>query len=320
MNVNTQTSENKTITANRPRHPLVAENDIGERDIRFAASDGYSLTGTLFTANAGQPHGNGPLVLISSATGAPRGFYRSFARELVAHGSRGVLTYDYRGLPDSPCPADFKGRINMRDWAHRDMPAAIRCLDDQAPGHPMVGIGQSFGGQALGICGRTERFERYCMVATLSGYWRNTDTAWRNLFMMHIVGLPITALLGRTARWMGLGEPIPATVFRDWARWCFHHEYFFDDPAVGARDGYASVRMPILSLGMTDDPWGTPKAIHALMKHYVNADITERWLAPENADGQPIGHLGFFRSRFRDTLWPGAVAWLLEGPKAPTLP
>ncbi|MDA4844316.1 alpha/beta hydrolase family protein [Hoeflea poritis] len=320
MNINAQTSENKEITAKNALKPLIADEDIEARDVRFTASDGYILTGTLFTAKAGQPHNNGPLVLVSSATGAPRGFYRSFARELVAHGSRGVLTYDYRGLPDSPRPQGFEGRINMRDWAHRDMPAAIRRLDEEAPGHAMVGIGQSFGGQALGICGRPERFQRYCMVATLSGYWRNTSTAWQNLVMMHVIGLPMTALLGRTARWMGLGEPIPATVFRDWARWCFHHEYFFDDPTVGAREGYARVRMPILSLGMTDDPWGTPKAIHALMKHYVNADITERWLTPENAGGQPIGHLGFFRSRFRDTLWPSTVSWLLEGPEPPTRP
>ncbi len=201
----------------------------------------------------------------------------------------------------------------MRDWAHFDMPAAMQRLDEEAPGHPMVGIGQSFGGQALGICGRPDRFDRYCMVACLSGYWRNTDTPWQNLVMMHMVGLPITAVLGRTARWMGLGEPFPSTVFRDWAKWCFHHEYFFDDPKVGARAGYATVRMPVLSLGMTDDLWGTPRAVNALMKHYTNADITERWLSPDDAGGQPIGHLGFFRSRFRDTLWPDVVSWVLNG-------
>ena len=112
-------------------------------------------------------------------------------------------------------------------------------------------------------------------------------------------GLPVTAVLGRTASWMGLGESIPGRFFRDWTRWCNHPEYFFDDPTVGARSGYATVRIPILSVGMTDDPWGTPRAVHGLMKHYVNADITERWLTPQDGGGQPIGHLGFFRSRFR---------------------
>ena len=54
----------------------------------------------------------------------------------------------------------------------------------------MVGVGQSFGGQALGICADPMRFERYCMVASLSGYHRGTDTPWRNLIMMNLLGVP----------------------------------------------------------------------------------------------------------------------------------
>ena len=215
-------------------------------------------------------------------------------------------------MPEAPRPEGWNDRINMRDWAHHDMSAAMAFLDRQAPGHPMVGVGQSFGGQALGICGDPGRFERYCMVASLSDYHRGTDTPWRNLVMTNLFGLPVTAVLGRTASWMGLGESIPGTVFRDWTRWCNYPEYFFDDPAVGARAGYATVRIPILSVGMTDDPWGTPRAVHGLMKHYVNADISERWLTPKDGSGQAIGHLGFFHSRFRDTLWPNVIEWLLD--------
>lgn len=290
--------------------PLPATSEVFEQTVSILAEDGFQLAGTLFT---GTPAGSGPLVLISSATGAPRGFYHAFSRELVQSGFRAVLTYDYRGMPESPAPSGWNGRINMRDWAHKDMSAAMAHLDQQSPGHPMVGVGQSFGGQALGICTNPMRFERYCMVASLSGYYRGTDTPWRNYFMMNVLGIPTTAILGKTAPWMGLGESIPATVFRDWTRWCNHPEYFFDDPQVGAREGYATVRLPILTVGMTDDPWGTPRAVHGLMKHYVNADITERWLSPEDAGGQPIGHLGFFRSRFRETLWPEVIDWLRRG-------
>ena len=308
MNISAQPSD---IAKDRNVDPQGADVEI--KQIHFDATDGFRLAGTLFSGAPSLPPANGPLVLVSAATGAPRGFYAAFARHLVAHGCRAVLTYDYRGLPDSPRPEGFRGRINMRDWARLDMPAAIRRLDREAPGHAMVGVGQSFGGQALGLCGMPQRFDRYVMVACLSGYWRHTDTPWQNLVSMHVVGLPLTALLGRTARWMGLGEPFPASVFRDWARWCFHPEYFFDDPAVGAREGYATVDMPVLCLGMTDDVWGTPRAVHALMKHYVHADIEERWLSPRDAGGQPIGHLGFFRSRFRDTLWPDVTDWIVNG-------
>jgi predicted alpha/beta hydrolase len=308
MNISAQPTE----MTDKSGTVIVTAPDVSEVTIRIEASDGFPLAGTLFSPGQTLPAANGPLVLVSSATGAPRGFYSAFARHLVASGCRAVLTYDYRGLPDSPRPDTFAGRIGMRDWAQRDMPAAMQRLDREAPGHPMVGVGQSFGGQALGLCGTPDRFQRYCMVACLSGYWRNTDTPWQNLLMMHGVGLPVTAVLGRTARWMGLGEPFPASIFRDWAKWCFHHEYFFDDPGLGAREGYATVTMPILSLGMTDDVWGTPRAVQALMKYYVNADIEERWLSPQDAGGS-IGHLGFFRSRFRETLWPDVVDWIVRG-------
>ena len=76
---------------------------------------------------------------------------------------------------------------------------------------------------------------------------------------------------------------------------------------------YKDVRTPILALGLTDDIWGTPKAVAALMKRYENAPVEERWISPDDAGGRKIGHLGFFRSRFADDLWPEFIGWLLDG-------
>ncbi len=76
--------------------------------------------------------------------------------------------------------------------------------------------------------------------------------------------------------------------------------------------GFAEVTTPILALGLTDDRWGTPRAVGALMRHYTNAPVETRWLSPADG-GAPIGHLGFFRSRFSQTLWPQFIGWLLEG-------
>lgn len=295
---------------NAPAPVMAGATPVRETVVTFECDDGFPLTGTLFTAESGQ--NSKPSVLISSATGAPRGFYASFARALVENGSRAVLTYDYRGTPQSPRPKGWTQRINMRDWAIQDMAAAMHRLDAEAPGHEMAGVGQSFGGQALGICGDPQRFSRYCLVASLSGYWRGTDTPWQNLISMNLVGLPVTALFGRTMPFMGLGESIPSSVFQDWTRWCNHHEYFFDDPQVGAREGYATVTIPLLSVGMTDDLWGTPRAVRGLLKHYSNADISEVWLSPDMTTEPKIGHLGFFRSRFRDTLWPDIIDWVLN--------
>lgn len=280
---------------------------VPQRDISFLTADGFRLAGTLF-----EGEGDGPLVLISSATAVPRGLYAAFAQNLVCAGARAALIYDYRGTGGSARPRGWNARISMKDWALLDLPAAAAALDGIAPGHRMVGVGQSYGGQALGLCGISGRFARYGMVATMSGYLKGLDDRTASL-RMNGIGVPVSLLFANTPRWLGIGEPIPGTVFRDWARWCRMSDYFFDDPNLPETDRYSNVRTPILAFGLTDDRWGTPRAIAALMRHYHSAPVELRWLSPDDGGGHPIGHLGFFRSRFAQTLWPQFVAWLLKG-------
>ena len=281
--------------------------EIRWRDIAFPTTDGFPLAGTLFEGD-----GDKPLVLISSATAVPRGSYAAFAETLVRAGARAALIYDYRGTGGSVRPRGWKNRINKKDWALLDLPAAAAALGAVASGLPVVGVGQSFGGQALGLCGISGRFQRYGMVATMSGYLKGLDDRTASL-RMNGVGVPVSLLFRDTPRWLGIGEPIPGSVFRDWARWCRMPDYFFDDPTLPETARYSNVRTPILALGLTDDHWGTPRAVAALMRHYGSAPVEQRWLSPQDAGGQPIGHLGFFRSRFAETLWPQFISWLLEG-------
>lgn len=280
--------------------------DVEEQDILFEATDGHPLAGTLFVGP-----GDGPLALISSAAAVPRRFYARFAEHLVARrGFRAALTYDYRGVSGSQPPRDWKTPALMLHWAERDFPAALSRLRAEAPDHPVVGVSQSFGGQALGLGGRHRDFRRYMMVATMTGHWANTAVPLKVFATMNLVGVPIALLSGRLPGWVGLGETLPGTVFRQWARWGRHPEYFFADPALDAQRRFAEVTTPILAIGATDDPWGTPKAQEALLKYYVNAPIERRWITPEQAGGT-VGHLGFFRSANRERLWEPAIDWLL---------
>ena len=286
-----------------------AANGATVTDISIETPDGFPIAGTLF-----EGQGSGPLILISGATAVPRGLYAGFAKACVAQGARAALIYDYRGVGGSQRPRGWRKRINYKDWALIDLPAAAARLDDIAPGHAMVGVGQSFGGQALGLSGIADRFDRYGMVATMTGYHRLLDdpTIWAR---MNLVGVPVSLFFKSMPRWLGLGEPIPTSCFRDWARWCRHPEYFFGDPDVPEVSRVAEVRTPILTLGMTDDPGGNPRATAKLMSYYSNAPVETRWLSPNEAGADKIGHLGFFRSRFAETLWPQFIAWLLDGRK-----
>lgn len=274
-------------------------------EIQFETTDHFPLHSTLMRGS-----GNGPMALISSAAAVPRGFYARFAEHLVSHhGFRAALIYDYRGVAGSQAPRHWKRPLLMRDWAHFDMPAALHRLELEAPDHPLVGIGQSFGGQVLALGGRSKRFSRYLMVATMTGYWGNTKPRFRVFSQMNLVGVPLATLLGKVPGQIGLGQTLPGTIFREWARWGRHREYFFADPTMDAARRFAEVETPILAIGLTDDPWGTPKAQQALLKYYNRAPTEIRWISPEEAGGR-VGHLGFFRSAFKDTLWQPAIDWL----------
>lgn len=278
------------------------------RDIAFEASDGFPLHGTMFEGK-----GDGPAVLISSAAAVPSTFYRHFAHQLLASGASRVLTYDYRGVTKSGTPKGWVPRLNMKDWGVLDFPAALDVLKRAAGNKPLVGIGHSYGGLALGLSNRSSDFERYTSLASLSGYYRNTAVPFSVFAKMNFVALPLAISLGRLPKWSGIGEELPGSVFQDWARWCRNPNFLFGDAKTPESGRFQSVRTPLLAVGVTDDPWGTPKAIDHLMAHYGNAPIVKLWLSPKQSTGGAVGHLGFFRKHHVATLWPPVIDWLLHG-------
>lgn len=267
------------------------------RNVAIPTKDGLTLVGTFF-----EGQGDGPAVLISSAAAVERRFYRAFAEGLIERGASAVLTYDYRGVGGSK--ARCRKALHMKDWGVLDLPAALCALKKLSPGRPVVGIGHSFGGVALGLCGVSDQFERYVMVASLNGYYGRTREPLKTYARMNLLGVPMALLLGKLPRAAGLGTELPGTIFRDWAKWCRHPEFFFADPKVPEVCRFEDVRIPVLSVGIADDSWGTPKAVSALLNHFPNAKVEETWLSPNDNDGQAIGHNGFFRKGVSDTLWP----------------
>lgn len=279
-----------------------------QKPLSFQTPDGFPLAGMLFEGD-----GHGPMVLISSATAVPQGFYAGFARALIGAGARAVLTYDYRGTGASLRPDGWRRRINYKDWALLDFPAALAALEGVVPGHRIVGVGQSYGGHALGLSGVADHFARYAMVATMTAAFRLLDDrfAWAR---MNLVGVPVTLFMRDTPRWLGIGQPIPGSCFRDWARWCGMDNYFFDDPGLPEKARFADVSLPILAIGLTDDHWATRRGVEDFVSRHPKASVEQRWFSPQDGGGAPVGHLGFFRSRFSQTLWPPLIDWLLGGP------
>ena len=276
---------------------------VGGRDLTLTTADGVTLPATLFRA---EPAGAGPAVLISAAAAVERRFYRGFAQHLVDQGARAVLTYDYRGIGASARDRGA-GAYRMQHWGTQDFPAALAALEAAAGSGPVVGIGHSFGGLAI-----SARFDRYVMIASLNGWYGRTREPLSVFARMNLLGVPMSRLTGRIPGSIGFGTALAGPGFRDWARWCRRRDFFFGDPAVPEAARFADVRLPLLSVGIEDDPWGTPAAVGALLQRFENAELSEIWLSPRDAGG-PIGHNGFFRRDMQTSLWPVVTDYLLTG-------
>jgi predicted alpha/beta hydrolase len=72
--------------------------------------------------------------------------------------------------------------------------------------------------------------------------------------------------------------------------------------------GYARVRAPILSYSFSDDEYAPRPAVENLL--YSNADRTHVHLRPRDVHARRVGHFGFFRPAFEQSLWRPAIAWL----------
>ncbi|MEZ5839438.1 MAG: alpha/beta fold hydrolase [Hyphomicrobiales bacterium] len=280
------------------------------RDITIPATDGFALSATLF------PGGESAVVIMSSAAAVPRRFYRHFAAHLAARLDATVITYDYRGVGQSR-PASLVGfEASMRDWAAKDFAGVVDFVRRTLPDRPIRLVGHSFGGLALGLTDRNAFIERAVFVATISGYWGNVVGAERLRVWLfaHLLGPLATLQRGYLpGAALGIGEDLPRGVFADWGRWIRSRHFHFEDPDLPETRHYGDYRGEILAFGFTDDPWGPPRSVDAVLSRYVSARREHRHPGPADVGAKAIGHMGFFRPEFRETLWRQAADWLASG-------
>jgi predicted alpha/beta hydrolase len=61
---------------------------------------------------------------------------------------------------------------------------------------------------------------------------------------------------------------------------------------------------------ISDDAYAPPRSVQAFLALYPNASRKVERVDAASFAGGPIGHFGFFRERFRDSLWGSAAEWL----------
>ena len=250
-------------------------------------------------------------VVVPSAMGVAQQFYARFATWLSAQGYL-VVTFDYRGIGLS-APVSLRGyQVNIFDWA-RDCEAVIEFVHERMPHAPLYWIGHSLGGQLLGLIRNRERIARVMTIATGNGYWlENSWPTKRMVWWMWFVAVPLVTRIagyfpGKRLRKVG---NLPRGVIEQWRRWCLNREYVVGAEGDAIRHAYAAVRTPITSVSFTDDEMMSGRGIRSLHALYTSAPVEYRRIAPRDVGARRIGHFGFFRPQFEQTLWPVASEWL----------
>jgi predicted alpha/beta hydrolase len=262
--------------------------------MQFAATDGFTLHGTLY-------EGGADAILVASALGVKRRYYDAFAQSAVARGFT-VFTFDYRGIGDSR-PKSLRGfHASMHDWGALDLPAAI----DQLKGARSITlVGHSAGGQIPGLAANVNAIDRLVFVAAQAGYYGNYPGLHRHSIRViwHLMPFASRMIGYFPSRALGLGsEDLPTGVATQWATWGRHPQYLF-----GFEDAsrYASMNVPLLAWSFEGDWYAPPLAVDKLVENYSSARVERRHVSDRR-----VGHFGFFRRGVGEKLWEETFAWL----------
>ena len=268
------------------------------------AADGHALAARFYAPGATYPAPRGA-VLIVPAMGVSQEYYADFANWLALHGYA-AITFDYRGMGHSRHGSLRGFEADIFDWAKLDCAAAADALTARFPDVPLYWIGHSLGGQILAFFPQHARLAKAITVGSGSGYWlENTWSLrlyvwWLWYFVVPLV-LPLFGYFpGRKLKKVG---DLPRGVMAQWQRWCRHRDYAVGVEGEPVRRQYAAVTTPIVSLSFTDDEFMSARNTESLHGFYTGAQRTMKRSAPNDVGAKGIGHFGFFRHRFAESLW-----------------
>ena len=254
-------------------------------------------------------------IMIAPATGIKRQFYHNFATYLAEHGF-GVLTFDNEGIGESLTTDLAKCDASLISWGRHDMPAVLDALQDEFADAAYHLIGHSAGGQLIGLMPNYNMLASVFNVACSSGRIKNMAMPYRAKAMFFMDALiPIANLaLGYTpSDKMGMGEPLPRGVARQWREWCNGAGYI--KTAFGKSihtHFYDEISMPALWLGFSDDDIANSENMDDMIRVFTRMPIEKRFLDSKSFGVSSIGHMRYFSSKTNakaPALWQMAVDW-----------
>lgn len=277
-------------------------------DITLHCADAHPLSATVY-----QPTGElKSAVMIAPATGIKKRFYHAFAAHLAEQGF-GVITFENRGIGQSLVGHVKQSKATIHDWGYLDMPAVMEALKKTFPNTTYHVVGHSAGRQVTGLMHNYEDITSQFNFACSSGQLDNMRLAYRvqAKFFMNVF-IPLNNLFfGYTnTQWIGMGEPLPSGVSKDWRNWCNGSGYV----ATGFgktidQHWYDDILCPSMWVNATDDDIANNANVDDMTRVYTNMPVERKTLKASDYGFKEIGHMKFFSSKSK-VLWSLATDWL----------
>jgi predicted alpha/beta hydrolase len=275
-------------------------------DLTIVSPDGVRHTAAVFAADSPQA----PVVLFLPGMGAPADYYRPLAERIASEGVATAALLDLRGQGRSSARARRGDQFGYREILEVDLPQAILVLRRALRGRRLYVAGHSLGGQlGLFLAARMrESIAGVILVAAGTAHyrvWPREDRLKANLITAGVT-LAAQMLPWYPGHVLGFGGEQPRRMMRDWGRVARKGAYRPDgsdfDYEAAARDCV----VPVLSVGVREDPIAPAAAREALLEKTPLAEVTR-----VEIDG--VTHHGPFRRHFSWARDPAEAVAVIGG-------
>ncbi|MFD0365264.1 alpha/beta fold hydrolase [Nocardia sp. GCM10030253] len=241
-----------------------------------------------------------PVVVMIPGLGVPAGYYELFAAGLAERGFD-VAIGELRGQGDSKPRPSSSSAYGYHELASVDFPAIFEVVRDRFPASTPYLLGHSMGGQlAVLYASRIRgRLGGLILVASGSPYYRGFRGLSGPGMLMGTTAISLTANIagfwpGDRISLAGFGRQ-SRVLISDWARLSRTGRFVPVGADIDYEERIGRLKLPILSITMTDDDLAPPSSAEHLLGKMPKADVTT-WHQPE-----PLGHNGWIR-QYRSTV------------------
>ena len=278
-------------------------------DLKINTPQGHQLGLTIFKPEI-SIHKS---IIISSATGVLQHYYYKFATYFSELGYT-VYTFDYSGIGKSNInTTELKqNTVDLKAWGENDQTTIVGYAKTQNPKNKLIVITHSIGGQILAFNKHNSQIDAIITVASQSGYWK----LWKGferfkMFTFWHVLIPIlTPIFGFfPSKKFGLFENLPKDMAYQWSRWGTHKDYILSEFNVEDLQ-FKNFNGNLLVLSFSNDKFASKASVDWLADQFCNAKVDRRHIIPEDLGISDVGHFGFFRNQFKDSLWKMTHEWL----------